>query len=206
MIVFFTNNSTFEDREELIYDFYNRNQEFVNSIEDINSNLTIEKLIEMKIFYVRTLDGKQEYKKCEPICEQIRILLSKLNKSYHKYDFLYLNGYKWIAINLGRRNKYCQSNKIFKELIHLDENKEFYIGWISGNYSRLIAHWIVYPLFTICSIVFVWNAIIQLLGGEYDLIIAQPYSTIASLLFFMAVMLYFNMAGPIKKMVRRKYK
>ena len=203
---FFTNNSTFEDREELIYDFYNRNQELVNSIDDINSNLIIEKLIEMKIVYIRILDGKQEYKKCEPVCEQLKLLLSKLSENYHCYNSLYLNGYKWIAINLGRRNKYFASNKIFKELICMDDNKELYKNWISSNYSHIIFHWVTYPLFIVCSFIFIWNAIIDLFIGNYYLYIGKPYSVITSLLLFIAVIIYFNVYKLIKYLVNRKYK
>lgn len=203
---FFEKDYTSEERDDLIYDFYNRNIVFVNNIEAANSNLMIQKLLEMKIIYIRILDSKQEYKKCKPICDQIEILLSKLDKNYSKYDFLYLNGYKWIAINLGHLNKYFKSNKIFKRLITLDENKEFYIGWISGNYYRFITHKITYPLFTIGSIVFIWNAIIQLFVKNYDLYIYQPYSTISSILFFIAVLLYFNVNKLIEYLVKRKYK
>ena len=159
----------------------------------------------MKIIYSRILDDKSEYKAGFPIAKDLETLSSRLTNTYHNYHDTCLNAKKWIGVSMGRNKKYLASNKVFKEIIKLDANKEFYIGWISGNYCRAMTFWILYPIFTTCSIIFIINAICSLIGN-YSFYIYKPYSTIASLLFFISILLYFNIDKTIRYLVEKKYK
>lgn len=125
-------------RDELFLNFYKHNLSFFDDLENANTNITISKFIYLKIMYIRILDDKGEYKKGKIVADQLEVLIGKLDKNYYEYNTLYIGSKKWIAINLGRLKKYKASNKIFKELVKLDEYKEFYHRWITHNTERII--------------------------------------------------------------------
>lgn len=142
----FKKDFTTDKREELIFNLYKRNIEFMNDLNNAKTNISISKLIELKIVYIRVLDGKGEYRIGKPIADQLKILVGRLDRSYKDYDMLYINANKWIAINLGRLKKYRASNLIFKELIKVEEYKEFYQDWISYNTAKIISFYAYFLL------------------------------------------------------------
>lgn len=142
-----------EKRDELFLNFYKRNLSFFDDLENANTNITISKFIYLKIMYIRILDDKGEYKKGKMVADQLEVLIGKLDKNYYEYNTLYIASKKWIAINLGRLKKYRASNRIFKELLKLDESKEFYQRWIVHN-----TEWIVSPYaYTLAGILLLWS-------------------------------------------------
>lgn len=142
-----------EKRDELFLNFYKHNLSFFDDLENANTNITISKFIFLKIMYIRILDDKGEYKKGKMIANQLGVLISKLDNNYYEYNTLYIGSKKWIAINLGRLKKYRASNRIFKELVKLDDYKEFYHRWIAHN-----TEWIISPYaYTLAGILLFWS-------------------------------------------------
>lgn len=185
--------------------FYEENINFINDIKHINSNNILSKIITIKIICSRIFDDKGEYKKTFLIAKELDYLISKLDINYSEYKKQYINAKKWIAISLGRNNKYKESNKIFKELISLDQNKEFYVKWIVENYKNIILSKIII-IITICAIINLGEIVLNIFTDSPNSYIPRTITLPATIILFLGVIIYFNIENIIKKIVSRNYK
>lgn len=185
--------------------FYEENINFINDIKHINSNNILSKIITIKIIYSRIFDDKGEYKKTLLIAKELDYLISKLDINYSEYKKQYINAKKWIAISLGRNDKYKESNKIFKELISLDQNKEFYVKWIVENHKNMISSKTII-IITICTIINLGKTALNIFTDSPNSYIPRTITLPATIILFLGVIIYFNAENIIKKIVYRKYK
>ncbi|MDU1903855.1 MAG: hypothetical protein E6772_03650 [Dysgonomonas sp.] len=123
-----------------LYNYYNKHASYFEKVEDISGNSLISKWIYIKIIYIRILETKSEYKEAEKICDEVDILLNKLDKEYYKYEELFKLSIFWKGVILGYLTKYTASSRLFKQLLDSGEvtqkNKNWYIYSLRGLFIR----------------------------------------------------------------------
>ena len=157
-----------EKRDKLFSDYYNKYEPFFNNIEEISGNRLISDIIGMKIIYIRILDDtdkKSEQNKARPICDQLFILLQRLDNKYYEYKRLYNLSLFWDGVVWSHLGKYKKSNKSFKELLKIGETTENNKKWYAYNLARMWNRYLI--IFGIILLILsYWDNICLILGVE----------------------------------------
>ncbi|WP_165040370.1 hypothetical protein [Dysgonomonas sp. ZJ709] len=193
-----------EEKDNKIYEFYNRNFDFFERVDSITSNSMIASFINIKIIYIRILDDKEMYKDASYICKQLPGLLAKLDKEYYKYQEIKIRVLRWEGVILGRLKQYKKSNEKFKLLFNIGEEKNFYKRWLTSNYYCIYYKYVL--AFLICTIILTILRYIPIYLDCNLPVFPLKLSSAISIISLILMIVYFSLENIITYFINKKYK